>query len=357
MVMPAAFLILRKCWMKKIYTLLVYILITALLLPACSPLSEPDCTLTEVFCVGLVTTNGGKVDDQALNQAAWEGIQQAEAQLNAKIDYIATNDWKDYDKNISAFGDAGYDAIVVVGYQLGEPTVNAAKQYPDLFFIGVDQAAPEAPLPNLAVLTFPTDEAGFLAGALAALMTKSKKIGGIFAADTFTYIWRLGEGYKAGALYINPEIQVSLVYHNEVGSDKTFDDPEWGATQAVTLIGTGADIIFAGGDRTASGAVIAAVEGGALAIGFDADQFNLLPEAQKGLLTSIVKRVTPDVFDLLKAVKSGEAPSGNVNGQVRYASFHALNSQISDEIKARIKEVQDTLADGSLTTNVPLVKP
>ena len=158
-------------------------------------MAEADCTSEELFCVGVVT-DVGEIDDKSFNQSAWEGVQQAEAELGAQVDYIETSDAKDYGANIGLFADAGYDVIVTVGFALGDATVEAAVAYPEINFIGVDQGqwAPPAawvgvdedgdgnfetepqppegwdgewPLPNIAGLIFNEDKAGFLAGALA----------------------------------------------------------------------------------------------------------------------------------------------------------------------------------------------
>ncbi len=124
--------------LKKLYLVLALVMVAAMLLPACAP-AAPDCTSDTVFCVGLVT-DVGKIDDKSFNQSAWEGVQQAKTEGVAdQVQYIETTDSKDYDKNISTFGDAGYDVIVTVGFGLGEATTAAAAKYPNIKFIGVDQ--------------------------------------------------------------------------------------------------------------------------------------------------------------------------------------------------------------------------
>lgn len=340
--------------MKKQYVMLVVLLVAAMLIPACGP-SAPDCSKPETFCVGVVT-DVGKIDDKSFNQSAWEGVKMAETELGAIVQYIETTDAKDYDKNIGTFGEAKYDVIVTVGFALGEATAAAAKQYPDTKFIGVDQFQAEV-TPGLAGLNFPEDQAGFLVGALAAQMTKTGKIGGVFGTDAVPPVWRFGEGYRAGAMYINPDIEIFNVYHSDVGFDKTFTDPEWGAATAKSMIEKGADIIFGGGGKTGNGAVIGAVEAGALGIGVDSDQYYTLPEAQKGLLSSAMKLITPGVFDLVKLAKDGAFPDGNYFGKAAYAPFHDLDGQVPAEVKAKMEEINAMLLDGSLQTNVAPVKP
>ena len=75
-------------------------------------------------------------------------------------------------------------------------------------------------------------------------MTKTKKIGAVCGTDAVPPVWRFGEGYKAGAAYIDPAVEVTIVYHSDVGFDKTFSDPEWGATTANSMIDKGVDVIF-----------------------------------------------------------------------------------------------------------------
>lgn len=351
--------------MKKLYVLLVVAMLAGMIVPAVAAQGDaPDCTQADVYCVGLVT-DVGKVDDKSFNQSAWEGAKQAETDLGAYVQYIETADSKDYAKNIATFGDANYDVIVTVGFGLGEATAAAALLYPDIKFIGVDQDQyawlydddATNDIANLVGLVFPEDQAGFLVGALAAQMSKSGKIGGVFGTDAVPPVWRFGEGYRAGAMYINPKIELFIVYHSDVGFDKTFTDPEWGATTAKSMIDKGADVIFGGGGKTGNGAVVAAVEAGVYGIGVDTDQYYTLPEAQSKLLSSAMKLITPGVFDLIKTIKDGVFTPGNFNGKTGYAPYHDTEADVPAEVTAKMEEVNAALLDGSLKTNVPPVKP
>ena len=95
------------------------------------PAAEGDCSSEEFFCVGLVT-DVGEIDDKSFNQSAWEGVQRAEAELGAQVDFIETQDAKDYATNIGLFADNGYDVIVTVGFALGTATLEAAAKYPEI---------------------------------------------------------------------------------------------------------------------------------------------------------------------------------------------------------------------------------
>jgi basic membrane protein A len=345
--------------MKKLYMILAALLIAAMVLPACAPAAAADCTSEEVFCVGLVT-DVGKINDKSFNQSAWEGVQRAEKELGARVQYIETTDAKDYAKNIGTFGDEGYDVIVTVGFALGEATAAAAATHPETDFIGVDQFQAEE-VDGVAGLNFPEDNAGFLVGALAAAMSESNKIGAVCGTDAVPPVWRFGEGYKAGAAYadgmLGTTTEVFVVYHSDVGFDKTFTDPEWGAQTAQSMMDQGADAIFGCGGITGNGAITQAAQAGAYAIGVDTDQYLTLPEAAPRMLSSAIKLITPGVFDLIKLSQDGQFPSGNYFGDAGYAPFHDLESEVPAEVKTMLEEINAGLLDGSISTNVPPVKP
>jgi len=339
--------------MKKLFAVFALLLIVAMALPACAP-AAADCKSEEVLCVGLVT-DVGKIDDKSFNQSAWEGVKLAE-ELGATVQYIETTDAKDYDKNIATFADEGYDVIVTVGFALGEATAAAAAKYPDVDFVGVDQFQAEA-IANVAGLNFPEDQAGFLVGALAAMMSETGKIGAVCGTDAVPPVWRFGEGYRAGAAYIDPAVEVNVVYHSDVGFDKTFVDPEWGAATANSMIDKGVDTVFGCGGKTGNGAVTAAAQAGKYGIGVDTDQYLTLPEAAPRMLSSAMKMITPGVYDLIKLSNDGALPAGNYFGAAGYAPFHDLDAEVPAEVKTKMEEINAALVDGSLQTGVPPVKP
>ena len=345
--------------MKKLHALFAAFLILSLFLPACAP-ARPNCESEEVFCVGLVT-DIGKISDRGFNQSAWKGVQQAQEELGALVQYIETGDIRDSYKNITTFADENYDVIVTVGFNLHEATRTAAKAYPDIKFIGVDQDQSEDIRENIAGLVFPEDQAGFLVGALAAMMSETHKVGAVCATDEIPPVWRLGEGYKAGAAYADEltgiQTDVLVLYHDDVSFDTTFVDPEWGETSANAMVKEGVDVIFGCGGVTGNGAITAAAKAGIFAIGVDTDQYLTLPEVAPRMLSSAMKIITPGVFELLQSARNGNFPAGNFPGHVTYAPFHDLDNQVTVEVKTALEQINAGLLDGSIETNVPSEKP
>jgi basic membrane protein A len=342
--------------MKKIRVLFAVFLLFTTLASACMP-AQADCSSQDMFCVGLVT-DIGKVNDKSFNQSCWEGLQQARKELGTRVEYIETADTKDYAANIATFGNEGFDVIVTCGFNLGDATIAAAKTFPTIDFIGVDQFQAE-PTDRVAGLNFPEDRASFLVGALAAMMSRNHIVGAVCGPDAVPPVWRLGEGYKAGVAYVDSinstTTEVFVVYHDN--DDQAFTDTEWGSATAKAMIDEGADVVFGCGSVTGNSAIITAAQSDAYAIGVDTDQYLTLPEAAPLMLTSAVKLITPGVFDLIKLSKAGKFPSGNYLGDVGYAPFHDVDNKVPDDVKATMEKINAGLLDGSIRTNVPSVKP
>jgi basic membrane protein A len=336
---------------KKFSLVVAVIMIASMFLVACKAAAptEADCAKADVLCVGLVT-DVGEIDDKSFNQSAWAAVQQAQTDLGAVINYVETKDAKDYGANMQLFIDKKYDIVVTVGFALGTATVEAAKANPNVKFIGVDQGQWTETVPNVIGLIFHEDQSGFLAGALAAQMTKSSTVAAVLGTDLVPPVVAFKEGYEAGAKYINPSINIISTYHPG-GLDVAFTDPEWGATTAAQAIQNGADVVFGAGGKTGNGALIeVASHAGLFCIGVDSDQWETVPEAHPCLLSSAMKLITPGLFDLIKGAKAGTFPAGNYYGAAGLAPYHDFDSVIPQAVKDKIKTIAAGLLDGSITT-------
>lgn len=339
--------------MKKIFYTALVLMFAMIFIVACNTggeetAGEADCSSDEVFCVGLVT-DVGQIDDKSFNQSAWEGVQAAESELGAQIDFVETGDATDYAQNIGLFVEQNYDVIVTVGFALGEATAEAARANPEIDFIGVDQFQAEE-IENLAGLIFAEDKSGYLAGALAAMLSETDTIAAVLGTDLVPPVVAFKEGYEAGARSINPDINIISTYHPG-GLDVAFTDPEWGASTAAQAMDQGADVVFGAGGITGNGALVevAGVDG-AYCIGVDTDQWGTVPEAQPCLVSSAMKLITPGVLDLIEMSQSGSFPSGNFLGEVGLAPFHDFDDDISQDIKDTLADIDAGLKDGSIST-------
>ncbi|MCD6303127.1 MAG: BMP family ABC transporter substrate-binding protein [Anaerolineae bacterium] len=300
------------------------------------------------FQIGLVT-DVGRINDRSFNQSAWEGVQQAAEELGAEAKYIETTDAKDYEDNIRQFAEEGYDVIVTVGFALGEATTKMATEYPKIKFIGIDQFQAE-PMDNVVGLIFHEDHSGYLAGILAAKLTKTGTIAGVFGTDLVPPVVAFKEGYEAGAKATNPNIEVISTYHpGEIS--QAFTDPEWGAATAAQAIDKGADVVFAAGGMTGNGALEeTATHEGFYCIGVDSDQWFTVPGAHPCLVSSAMKLITPGVVELIKLAKEDKMPTGNYFGGAGLAPFHDFEDDIPQDIKDLLEETAKGLEEGTIST-------
>lgn len=309
--------------------------------------------------IGFVT-DVGKLNDQSFNESGWNGVLNAVEQLGLAEEcygFIETADSADYIPNIESFIDEGFDIIVTSGFAMGAATHQSGIDHPDIFFIGTDQTQTDADfnpemLDNVTGLIFHEDVSGFLAGALAGLMTETNVVGGVYGCPFIPPVARFEVGYYNGAKYVNPDVEVLDVYHP--GSlDVCFVDPEFAAETANTLIGEGADVIFGAGGLTGNGALIAACNQGKMVIGVDVDQFNTLPEVQDCILSSATKGLIDDVTRLVLSATDGTFPGGEVFGPAVLAPFHNFEDVIPQEVKDRLDEISAMIDSGEIDPCAP----
>ena len=311
-----------------------------------------DVEAPEGFTAGLVT-DIGSIDDGTFNQYAYEGLQAAEECFGIETNVIETANQADYDTNLTAILEDDPDVVVTVGFLLAQGTAKYAKQNPDVNFVGVDQFQEDYG-DNYAGVLFREDQGGFLAGAMAGLLTESNVVGVIGGLESVPPVVRLVNGFEQGANYIaeqdGEEVNVLKIYND------SFVDKAKGRSDAEQFLGEGADVIFGAGGQTGSGGVQAAVEQGAWGIGVDQDEYFTTfkggsAQGADKLATSAVKRVDLGVFENIAAAITGEFTPGiftldAANDGITYAPFH--DADIPEDAATRLEEVRQGLADGSI---------
>lgn len=337
----------------RLFSFLIFIL-SILLVPACT--TQPsDCSQEAVFCVGLVTAYEG-VENHGLNQFTWEALQSIESQIQiARLDYIESIDTRDWQKNILFFADNGYDVVVTVGENLSEATVEVAGEYPDILFIGIDQQLDEV-YDNIATIYFSPEQAGFLAGMLAAMVTESDEVGAVCETNGIEAVWYYCEGFRAGATYENDTTQVFVEYREDGSRDSIFNDPDWGEQQVLGLIDNGVDIVTGFGGATAEGAFQAASEKDILVIGSEEDLYFRLPELQPVLITSVLKDPGVELSRMVLLAHQGEMPTGSHAGQIGFAPFRAPQFDMATEIQLKMDAALQGIRSGNIEISLPAKK-
>jgi basic membrane protein A len=318
----------------------------------CDAAQEAGVEAPEGFRVNLVT-DIGRVDDGTFNQFAFEGMKAAEECFGFETSFIETVSEADYATNISTTLSDNPNVVITNGFLIADDTMAAAESNPEVDFIGVDQFHEEFP-ENYVGVQFREDQAGYLAGVMAASLSESGVIGVVGGREDVPPVVRLVNAYETGAQSVNPDIRVLSIYN------ESFTTPDKGASDAAQFMGEGADVIFGAGGQTGSGGVAAATEQGAWGIGVDQDEyfttFNGGDAAGSELLaTSAIKRVDLAVFRNIVAAMQDEFEGGlftleAANDGITYAPFH--DADIPEDVAATVEETRQGLADGSIETGV-----
>lgn len=317
---------------------------------ACEDAGELE--VPEDFKVSLVT-DIGRINDRTFNQYAYEGMQAAADCFGFETSFIETVSEADYEANIATTLEGDPDVVITVGFLMTEATLAAAQENPDVLWIGIDQFQEEYPDNYVGVL-FREDQGGYLAGTLAGLLTESNVIGVVGGREDVPPVVRFVNAYETGAKAVNPDVTVLKTYN------ESFTDPAKGASDAEQMIGEGADVIFGAGGETGSGAVQAATEQGVWGIGVDQDEYFTTFDGGEApgsefLASSAMKRVDLGVFNNIVRALNGTFEGGiytldAANGGITYAPFH--DADIPEDVAARLEEVRQGLADGSIDTGV-----
>jgi basic membrane protein A and related proteins len=352
------------------------ILLTLFTLAACLPATPeppPPPTLipTPTALPGISTvclvTDVGSIDDGTFNQYAYEGMVRAaeEYEMNAPTYYESTSE-EEYIPNIEKCIEDDANAVITVGFLLQNATLEAAIDNPTIYFIGIDQdfeAVENAP-DNVVGIQFREDQAGFLVGAMAAIVANeqsSDTIAGIYGIDVPAVV-RFRNGFEQGAKYINPEwaTEENILgrYHD------SFNDTEAGIQTAQEFIDAGATVIFGAGGPLGSAGIRHAAEQGVYVIGVDQDEYFTTFEGgtvagSEYLISSALKRVDQGVLDVVGILAEGryrDFPGSSnylldaARGGVGFADPH--DAELSEDVLSQVSQVLQALVNNELQTGV-----
>jgi basic membrane protein A len=288
----------------------------------------------------MVTDVGG-LGDRSFNDSAYRGLVRARDGLGAYIQVLQSRSAADYEPNLNALTNLRFGMIYAIGFLMGKDLDAVAKANPNQRFAIVDAVLDD---PNVVSVTFREQDGSFLAGALAAMMSKTHHIGFLGGQD-IPLIRKFEAGYAAGARQIDPSTRVDVKY---AGS---FEDVAAGKELSNVMFNSGADIIYTAAGKAGLGAIDAVkARDGAYVIGVDSNQDALAPGK---ILTSMVKKVDVAVFDVAKALQDGHPMHGHLelglkDGAIGLTDFAYTKDQIGPKRLARLKIVEAAIVGGAI---------
>jgi basic membrane protein A len=243
--------------------------------------------------VGLIIATGG-LGDKSFNDISYAGVERAKEELGIDFDYVEPESIAQYEGYQREFAQAGnYELIICVGFDQADALTIVSQEFPEQKFAIVDMVVIQ---PNVASLVFRTNEASFLVGVAAGMMTETGKVGFVGGMD-IDLINDFFLGYEAGVNWVNPQATVlTPVYVGDWG------DPTKGKELAKSLADSGADAIFVAAGKSGLGALDGINEEGITGFGVDSCQCYLYID---NIPLSMTKRVDVAVYDMIKAAIDG----------------------------------------------------
>jgi basic membrane protein A len=348
----------------------------AIVASACSGSATPTPAASgSALKIGVVT-DIGTLNDKGYNEYSYKGAVDAATTLGAATPpSIVPKDASEYKADIQQFVDQKFAVIVTVGFNLTADTVAAAKANPTIHFVGVDQSpicvdptgAPDSTgackgdaktlLPNYTSVYFAEDQAGYLAGIVAAYASKANIIGAIGGTTLCASCVRYIQGYELGAKSVKPSIVVKSSYVTHDFSAAAFNDPAGGKVFANTFIKSNkVDVLFQVAGKTGNGVLEAACAANIYGIGVDVDQWvSLGAPANACVITSAEKHVESAVNQAITQIAAGTLAAGDVlfnavNDGIGASPFHDKASMFGPEVQAALDKALAAMKAGTLVT-------
>ncbi len=295
------------------------------------------------FLPAVVFDMGGKFD-KSFNEAAYNGAEKFKKDTGIAYREFEVTSVAQREQALRNMARHGANVVVAMGFAQATAVETVAKEFPDVKFTLIDMVVD---LPNVQSVIFKEHEGSFLVGMIAAMASKTAKVGFVGGMD-IPLIRKFALGYVEGAKYVNSDIKV---YQNMTGTTPAaWNDPTKGGELARSQFDRGADVVYAAAGGTGVGVYQAAKDSGKFAIGVDSNQNYIHPGT---MLTSMIKRVDVAVYDAFTTARDGTWKGGiKVLGLaedgVGYAIDQHNRALISAEVEKRVEMARSDIIAGTL---------
>lgn len=282
----------------------------------------------------------GTINDNGWNATAYNGLKLIEKELEAEVAYTEKIPQSDFEEIFRNYATQGYNLVIGHGDEFKDAGMRVAKEFPDVSFLITSTNVSQAP--NLASENTNPGEMGFLEGVVAALATKTNKVGAVGGMELIS-ITMACEGFVAGAKYINPDIDVTVTMTGD------FDDAVKAKEAAKALIAEGADVVMLDADQAGLGVIEACKEKGVYAVSSIAPQHELAPDTVLGSGISDV----PLAMELIaKHVMEGTFEAKYYElGLTDGAVYFVPNPKLESIYKDKLNEVIEDIKSGKINVN------
>ena len=249
---------------------------------------------------------------------------------------------------------ASNDLVLVASSGLHEVLRNNAANYRRTMFGCIDAGVRA---PNIMSVTFADEQAAYLAGAAAAMVSRQTSLPGMRGSKVMG--WITGEdcpamrsllgGFTEGVRVIDPEIRVVNVV---TGS---FADAEAGRVAARNLLDQGADVLVLASGMGNGPALQEVKARNAYAVGLNTSKDAQLPGH---VITSILKHPNKAVYDIVAAAAAGKFAGKEIlvrdlqNGGVDITDMStfkaAAGKNYPQDMDRRLRELRGEILSGGV---------
>lgn len=284
----------------------------------------------------------GPVSDAGWNASAYEGLLRIRGELNAEISQIEVKTPAQFEQGFRDYASRGFNIVFGHGFEFQDAAAAVAPDFPNTVFI---TSSGTTVRPNVAPMVFEIEQATYLMGVMAAMMSKSGKAGCVGGME----IPSVKSGFQAltaGAKSVKPDF---VVVQSFIGN---WEDVGAAKEATLALIDQGADFIFQNADAAGLGVFQAAQERrGVYAFGSNKNQNEVAPQV---ILASAVLDVPQAFLNVARAVKEKTFKAeimrmGMKENVVALVLNPALQGAIPAAVAARVEEVKQGILAGQVT--------
>ena len=336
---------------------------SALVLAGCGAAPEAEETDGAVDFTACAVSDEGSWNDKSFNEAAYDGLLKAEDELGVTIEDAESNSTEDFDPNLQLMVDAGCDVTFAVGFNLVDPVNAAALANPTFNFVTIDGFL-TGDATNLKPITYAMEQSSYLAGYAAASYSTSKVVGTYGGLD-IPAVTAFMQGFYQGAKAYETETgtPVTVLGMDDTGKATSFTDPalNFGDTEGAKAISAGflaagADVIFPVAGGLFASTAEAITESGsttAVFLGVDKDIAVTSPEFADLVLTSVEKRMTQAVFDVIsETIDSGFDATAYVGTLENDGTALSASDKLSAELLTKLDELKAAIIAGDIEITV-----
>src|SRR5687767_11464804 len=139
---------------------------------SCSGDAERADADTASIRVALLTP--GPISDRSWNGGAYDGLMRIRDSLGARVSHIQTKTPAEFEENFRQYGAQGYDLVFGHGFEFQEAALRVGAEFPGTVYV---TTSGNRSAENVAGMVFGFEDASYLAGVIAAGLTRSNIIG------------------------------------------------------------------------------------------------------------------------------------------------------------------------------------